>query len=115
MAGLWRRHVDVGVVVANGNVASLKRLHHLSRSLPVVNGFATLVLVNGSQWAMSEISSTVEAPVHCVLSWHPKAAQLIRVGAWKRARRLTLARELNDVWSTIGAGEMASGRGGGGE
>lgn len=101
---LWARYVDVGVVVANGDMASLKRLHHLARSVPVRNRFATVVVVNGSQWSLGEISGSVEAPADALLSWDPKAAQMIRVGGWKRARRSMLARELNDVWAMIRAG-----------
>lgn len=100
---IWRRFVTVGVVVANGDLAGLKRLHHGAKAMPVLNRFPTIPVVNGSPWEADEVRAKVPVAGD-VLTWQPKAAALIRHGMWKKARRSVLGREINGIWSQVSEG-----------
>jgi len=102
---VWRQHIDVGIVVANGDLASLKRLHHGSKAAPVANRFPTLMVVNGSKWSLGELRSKIP-DVHSLLRWDAKVAQLVRVGNWKKARRTGLGLELNELCTASLAEEL---------
>lgn len=93
--------IDMGVVVCAGDVAGLQRARLLSEVTPMVNQVPTVKLVNGSAWDLPEIRRSSGIDFDAVLAWDVRAAEKIRVGDWKGARKRLLARQLVELARTM--------------
>lgn len=95
-AEIWSM-IDMGVVVCAGDVAGLQRARLVSESAPMVNPIPTVKVVNGSAWELEEIRRSTGIDFDAALAWDVRAAEKIRVGDWKGARKRLLARQLVDL------------------
>lgn len=93
--------VDAAVVVTQGSLGELKRLVAGANAAPIRNGVPTWIVVNGSPWEQADIARTTAVEVATVLNWDAKAAEAIRLGNWKKARRSLLGRQLREQASAI--------------
>ena len=89
--------MSMGVVVAAGDVAGLRRARLGVDVAPMLNAFPTVRIVNGSAWDLDEINRSSGIDFDMALSWEVRTAERIRLGDWKAARRRHLGRQFLDM------------------
>lgn len=99
-ASIWAS-CDVGVVIANGSLAQLRRCETLWQQSPYTNTFATWRVLNGSSWTKTEIETATGLGFDTVLDWDTKAVENYLIGDWDGSKRRHLSRQLIDLAASI--------------
>ena len=102
---IWNE-LDAGVVVCSGDVGGLRRAMLAATAPPMANGFPTVLIVNGSAWALEEIRRSTNLDIEAVLDWDTRCAERIRLGEWKAVRKRLLARQLVQLASALAAASV---------